>query len=102
MRAVFIFGQFDVVLGACRVFRSSAMSQTTYCYHCGVNHPTEQMRQIPTKAGPRWRCIKSIEATKKGTAAREAFGRQTTAGNKADMEAQQRRMANPEHHRTAK
>ena len=39
------------------------------------------MRQIHSKGGKRWRCIKSIEATKQGIAARDAFGRQVTAMN---------------------
>lgn len=79
-----------------RPSRSITMSQTAFCYHCGIHHPLGDMRQIPTKAGPRWRCVKSIEASQKGAAAREAFGRQTTAINKADMEAAKRRMTNPE------
>lgn len=59
------------------------MPQTEYCYHCGVHHAIEEMRQILTKGGKRWRCIKSIEAIKQGRKEREAFGRQTTAFNKA-------------------
>ncbi len=57
------------------------MSDTAYCYHCGRPHPKEEMRQIHSKGGKRWRCIKSIEATKQGIAARDAFGRQVTAMN---------------------
>src|ERR1035437_4907157 len=48
------------------------MSETTFCYHCGIHHPVEEMRQILTKSGRRWRCIKSIELTKQGSAKREA------------------------------
>jgi len=72
------------------------MSETAFCYHCGIHHPVEEMRQILTKSGKRWRCIKSIELTKQGSAEREAFGRQTTAINKADTQAKICRMANPE------
>jgi hypothetical protein len=72
------------------------MSETAFCYHCGTHHPIEEMRQILTKSGKRWRCIKSIELTKQGGAKREAFGRQTTATNKADTQAKMRRMPNPE------
>ena len=57
------------------------MSDTAYCYHCGRPHPKEEMRQIHSKGGKRWRCIKSIQATKQGIAARDAFGRQVTAMN---------------------
>jgi hypothetical protein len=72
------------------------MSDTAFCYHCGVHHPVSEMRQLPTKGGKRWRCIRSIEASRKGQAEREAFGRETTANNKADRQAQKNRMANPE------
>lgn len=54
------------------------------------------MRQISTKGGPRWRCIKSIEATKLGRAAREAFGRQTSAINKAESQSKVKALLNPE------
>jgi hypothetical protein len=45
------------------------------------------MRQIETKGGKRWRCIKSIEAAKKDKAQREAFGRRVSAINKAEARA---------------
>lgn len=54
-----------------------------YCYHCGRSHPEEEMRLIQTKGGARWRCIKSIEATKKSAAERDAFGKMVTAANAA-------------------
>jgi len=59
------------------------MADTLYCYHCRTYHPREEMRQINTKGGKRWRCIKSIEATKRSVAEREAFGRQMTAKHRA-------------------
>lgn len=62
------------------------MDETLYCYHCRTRHPKERMRLLNTKTGKRWRCIKSIEATKKGREAREAFGREVTAINKAEAE----------------
>jgi hypothetical protein len=62
------------------------MDETLYCYHCRVRHPKAQMRLLNTKTGKRWRCIKSIEATKQGRAAREAFGREVTAINKAEAQ----------------
>ncbi len=73
-------------------------AETLYCYHCCIQHPKTVMRQILTKTGKRWRCIKSIEATRRGHAEREAFGRQTTAINKARTETKNSRLANPEHH----
>jgi hypothetical protein len=67
------------------------MSATTaYCYHCGRHHPIEEMRQLATKTGKRWRCIKSIEATKKGQAERDAFGKRITADNKSESQSKAR------------
>ncbi|TRZ89779.1 MAG: hypothetical protein D4R84_17280 [Rhodocyclaceae bacterium] len=37
------------------------------------------MRQIETKNGKKWRCIQSIQATKKSTEQRDAFGKSITA-----------------------
>jgi hypothetical protein len=62
------------------------MDETLYCYHCRARHPKEQMRLLNTKTGKRWRCIRSIEATKRGREAREAFGREVTAINKAEAQ----------------
>jgi len=72
------------------------MSETAFCYHCGTHHPIEEMRQILTKNGKRWRCVKSIEATKIGITKRDAFGQGITAINKVEAQAKIRRMANPE------
>ena len=58
-------------------------AETAYCYHCGKHHPIEEMRQVVTKGGKRWRCIKSIEATKKPTAERDAFGNTVTSINRS-------------------
>lgn len=71
-------------------------SPTRYCYHCGTHHPESEMRQIETKGGKRWRCIKSIEATKRGTAERDAFGKQVTAVNSAEQRARSKALINPE------
>jgi len=72
------------------------MPNTIYCYHCSVRHPPEDMRQVSTKGGMRWRCIKSIEAAQQGAEARESFGKKTTADNKASTRSIKSRMANPE------
>jgi hypothetical protein len=45
------------------------------------------MRQIETKTGKKWRCIKSIEATKRDVATRNAFGKSVTATNKSENQA---------------
>lgn len=63
---------------------------TAYCYHCSKHHPIEEMRQLATKTGKRWRCIKSIEATKAGRQARDAFGKRVTADNKAECQSKAR------------
>ena len=72
------------------------MSKTAFCYHCGIHHPVDEMRQILTKSGKRWRCIKSIEATKAGISKRDAFGKRITAINKAEAQAKIRGMGNSE------
>jgi hypothetical protein len=59
-------------------------TEQTYCYHCRSHHPRNEMRLIVTKTGKRWRCIRSIEATQQGAAAREAYGRQISEINKAE------------------
>lgn len=66
------------------------MSETAYCYHCGTHHPVEVMRQLVTKTGKRWRCLKSIAATKAATSQRDAFGRGVTEMNKAEAQAKLR------------
>lgn len=63
---------------------------TAYCYHCGKHHPIEEMRQLTTKTGKRWRCIKSIEATKADRNTRDAFGKKVTAINKAESQSRAR------------
>ena len=63
------------------------MAQTTYCYHCGVHHPIEEMRQLMTKAGKKWRCIASIEAAKKSSTQRDAFGKTVTTTKKTANQA---------------
>ena len=65
-------------------------NQTKFCYHCGSHHPVEEMRQIETRAGKRWRCIRSIEATRQGQAAREAYGRQVSEMNKSEAQSRAR------------
>lgn len=59
---------------------------TAYCYHCGSHHPLEEMRQLATKNGKRWRCIKSIEAAKATQQNRDAFGQKVSAINRAEAE----------------
>jgi hypothetical protein len=72
----------------------SFMPDTIYCYHCRVHHPAAEMRQIETKSGKRWRCIKSIQAAKQGSEARAAFGRQTTELNRAEAQSKARIVLN--------
>jgi hypothetical protein len=48
------------------------------------------MRQLTTKTGKRWRCIKSIEATKADRVTRDAFGKKVTAINKAESQSRAR------------
>jgi hypothetical protein len=45
------------------------------------------MRQIETKGGKKWRCIQSIQATKKTSAQRDAFGKTVSAINSSENQA---------------
>ena len=72
------------------------MTESAFCYTCAVHHPIEEMRQILTKTGRRWRCIRSSELAKQTGAAREAFGQKTTANNKAEAQFKMSRLTNPE------
>jgi hypothetical protein len=45
------------------------------------------MRQIETKNGKKWRCFQSIQATKKSSAQRDAFGKTVTAMNTSENKA---------------
>ncbi len=69
------------------------MAETLFCYHCRMHHPKEDMRAIVTKAGKRYRCLKSIEATKKGREERDAYGREVTAMNRAEAQSRARILA---------
>lgn len=72
------------------------MSNTLYCYHCGRHHPREEMRQIHRKAGAKWRCIKSIQETKRSVAQRDAFGKEVSAINSSEQRARTKAALNPE------
>lgn len=74
----------------------SASEELIYCYHCQTRHPKSEMRQIETKGVKRWRCIKSIEATKQSREAREAFGRQVTENNKMQARDKAKKYLNQE------
>ncbi len=66
------------------------MTDTAYCYHCRIHHPKTEMRQVGQKGLKRWRCLKSIEATRKSREEREAFGRSVTEMNKSEAAAKAR------------
>ena len=58
------------------------MSGTMFCYCCRVHHPKELMRPFQTKSGPRWRCIRSIEAAACDRSARDSFGQKQSEINR--------------------
>lgn len=58
------------------------MPVTKYCQRCGKLHSENEMRQVQTRIGLQWRCLKSIEAQSKSTAERDAFGEQVRLANK--------------------
>lgn len=62
------------------------MSETVFCYHCRVHHPKDSVRLIETRTGKRWRCIKSIDATKGGQEERAAFGQRMSELNRIAAE----------------
>lgn len=70
--------------------------EVRYCYHCGTYHAANTMRQIVSKTGRRWRCLRSIDAARKGIEARTAFGRQTSATNSAKARSYALRFCNAE------
>lgn len=57
------------------------MAITRYCYHCGRSHPEEEMRLIATKNGKRWRCTRTIQASRKTIEERDQFGELVRAIN---------------------
>lgn len=69
------------------------MPDTAFCYHCRCHHPLTEMRQVVSKVGKRWRCIRSIEAAKSDRATREAFGQSVSENNRAEA-ASRARIAN--------
>ena len=71
-------------------------TETVYCYHCGRHHPRQEMRQIETKNGKKWRCIQSIEATKKSAAQRDAFGKSITDINASENQSRTQSRLNVE------
>ena len=71
--------------------------ETIYCYHCGRHHPREEMRQIASKTGKKWRCIQSIQATKKSSAQRDAFGKTVSAINSSENQARVKSRLMAEH-----
>jgi hypothetical protein len=71
-------------------------AENIYCYHCGRYHPRQEMRQIETKGGRKWRCIRSIEATKINRAQRDAFGKAVTTINKSENQARIKARLNAE------
>jgi len=66
---------------------------TRFCSHCGKQHPEDEMRQVATKSGRKWRCIMSIEAAKKTAAERDAFGRKISTANSEARSATQRMLS---------
>ena len=71
--------------------------ETIYCYHCGRHHPANEMRQIASKTGKKWRCIHSIQATKKSSAQRDAFGKTVSAINSSENQARVKSRLMAEH-----
>lgn len=58
------------------------MDDMIYCYCCRTHHPRKEMRRFRTRAGERWRCVRSIEAANNSRQVRDAFGQQQTQQNR--------------------
>lgn len=52
-----------------------------YCYHCRLYHPENEMEQVDSKSGKRWRCKKSLAGGRKSQKERDVFGKSVTAQN---------------------
>lgn len=74
---------------------SQASIDTAFCYHCRIYHPKAEMRQLHSRSGKRWRCIRSIEASHGSLSARDAFGQRITEINRAESEAKARMFLHP-------
>jgi hypothetical protein len=46
-------------------------------------HPSEAMRKVMTRAGERWRCVRSIEGARNNRGERDAFGQRQSELNQA-------------------
>ena len=62
---------------------------SVYCYHCMTYHQPEAMKKIVSRGRTRWRCIRSIEASRRPVSERDAFGRQQSERNLAESQARQ-------------
>jgi hypothetical protein len=59
------------------------MTEKAYCYHCRTYHDRQEVRRVLTRIGYRWRCIRSLAASRSAEGERDAFGRAQTAENQA-------------------
>ena len=66
------------------------MSALRFCPYCSVSHPESEMRRVLTKSGSKWRCLKSLQASKKPKAERDAFGKRVSEENGAARSLKQR------------
>lgn len=72
------------------------MSDQLYCYHCRTYHPSNEMRQIDTKGGKRWRCIESILRVQRFSSdllGRTEFGEQRSSRNRTEAQIRARMFA---------
>lgn len=65
------------------------MVQMVFCYHCRIHHAIDQVRRIETRKGPRWRCVRTLEAAGSSLAERDAFGRRQSDANREEGRRQQ-------------
>lgn len=59
------------------------MTEKRYCYCCRSFHPADQVILYETKAGKRWRCLRSIAAAQLPVETRDTLGRLQSQENRA-------------------
>ena len=59
---------------------------SVYCYHCMTYHQPEAMQKIVSGGRTRWRCIRSIKASRRPVSERDAFGQQQSQRNLAQSQ----------------
>ena len=63
------------------------MSDTVFCYHCRRQHARADVVQVDANGVKRWRCRRSIAASRRSVGERDAFGKAVSELNRRCGEA---------------